>query len=185
MCCALISIPFYENHYLKLCLFPGVFALSSPMAQDEDCLWLISPFLYPTNSCTEVACIHELPGTALDIKGIPDTDELTQNSNTNGLPEVFRQHLPGQKQIVVLTVNGTAVFRAMKPYEQLKDLLVNKDGGESLKGHYELGMSAVQPLANTVMVAIHPSFRLESIVRMSVISIINNIRIIDKLIYFV
>jgi hypothetical protein len=57
---------------------------------------------------------------------------------------------------VILTSHGTTVMRASKPYELLRDLLLERQGPENIKGHYEMSYNKVQPLANTVLLATHP-----------------------------
>jgi len=139
--------------------FTGIFALACRANQDTDSLWLLSPYMYPTSYFSEVFTIQQLPGQTIDIKLIPSS-KIDQE--LEHLPDVVTQHLLWQREIVVLTANGTCVFKAHKPYELLKFLMIDQGDPESLFGHYnEFGVQKEQPLANTALLAIHPSTRSE------------------------
>jgi hypothetical protein len=142
-----------------LYLAAGVFGLAARSGQESDCFWLMTPYMYPSSYFSEVFTIQQLPGHTLDIKLIPSVklDPALEN-----LPDVITQHLLWQREIVVLTANGTTVFRAHKPYELLKCLMIEQGDPESISGHFnEFGVSKEQPLANSAFLAIHPSTRSE------------------------
>lgn len=117
--------------------------------------------MYPTNFFSEVYSVNKISGTTLDIKLLPLSSDPSISSGVEHLPDIITQHLNWQREIVVLTSHGTSVFRALKPYEVLKNLLVEYGSTDSLRSHFESGVSKEQPLANTALLAIHPSTRAE------------------------
>ena len=134
-------------------MYLGLYALATRSSQDADVIWLITPFIYPTHNYTEVSSIHILPGSTIEMKEIRSKD---MDQRVLEQPEVVTQHLPWRREIVVLTSHGVTVLRASKPYELLRDLLNERQGPENIKGHYEMSVNKVQPLANSVLLATHP-----------------------------
>lgn len=105
--------------------------------------------------------VHKLPGRALAIDIIPNADH---DLSLQQVPDIVSQHLKWHKQIVVLTTSGSIVFRANKPYEILKATLLEKNGPENVKGHFDLGYGREYPLSNSLLLAIHPYDRVDKAV---------------------
>jgi hypothetical protein len=123
--------------------------------------------MYPSNFISEVFSIQKLPGETLDVKMIPPAWDEFINPSIENLPDIITQHLNWHREIVVLTSNGTCVFRAHKPFEILKNLLTEFGNNDSLRSHFESGKE--QPLANAALLAVHPSTRSEpSVLEMAV-----------------
>lgn len=120
--------------------------------RDKDLLWLISPFLYPSPRYAEMSNVHILPGVLHDLKEI--TYEV--DPGTLEFPDILTQHLPWQRQIVVLSSWGTTVFRCHKPFELLRDLLVEKQGPENVKAHFFMLPTRELPLTNALLIAVNP-----------------------------
>lgn len=146
---------------ILLVLFLGTLALATYVNQDADCLWLISPLLYPTPGLSEVLHLHSLGGRTVAIDMIRNTDH---DLSIQRVPDIVTQHLKWQKQIVVLTSTGSIVFRASKPYEILRSTLEERNGPENIKGHFDLGFGREYPLSNSLLLAIHPFDRADNAV---------------------
>jgi len=131
----------------------GLCALATHSSHDSDVLWLIMPFLYPTQNYTEVSSIHIIPGSTIEMKEIKPRDV---DPRVLEQPEILSQHLPWRREIVILSSHCVTVLRAAKPYELLRDLLVSRHGPENIQGHFEMTQNKVHPLANSVLLAIHP-----------------------------
>ncbi|CAG7786478.1 unnamed protein product [Allacma fusca] len=149
--------PFGHSAYIS----HGVYTFVTKASQDQDATWFIVPLMYPSQHCAEVCSVHMLPGYVRDITAIPLQTTNGLDLNKSQLPDVVTQHLAWSRQIVVLTPNGTVVFRQSKPFELLRDLLIERKGPENIKGHFELCASREQPLANVVLLASHPYNHLE------------------------
>jgi len=144
-----LSVLLLKEHWY---FFKGIFTISTPASRDSSAIWLISPFIYPTPNYAELSTIHMVPGLTVDIRELSIGDPSIDFQ----LPEVMTQHMPYRREIVVLTNQGTTVLKAAKPYELLRDLLIERQGPENMKGHFEMLPNRVQPLANCVLLAIHP-----------------------------
>lgn len=127
--------------------------MAAHVNQDHDSFWLINPLLYPTNCLSEVFHVHKLPGRALAIEMIPSSEH---DLSLNHVPDIVSQHLKWNKLIVVLTSSGSVVFRANKPYEILKSTLLERNGPENIRGHFDLGFGREYPLSNSLLLAVHP-----------------------------
>jgi hypothetical protein len=140
----------------------GLLTLSSRSAQESDSFWMICPFMYPTNCFSEVFSIQKLNGQTLDVKLIPPTTDVSESiSKLDILPDVVTQHLNWHREVVVLTSNGTTVLRIHKPYEMLKQLLIECGHTDNFRCHFDSGVSKEQPLANAALLAVHPATRSE------------------------
>lgn len=137
----------------EYCTNKGILAISSPTSRDESALWIITPFIYPTLNYAELSAIHLVKGSTIDIQevAIRKVDPAIFEQ-----PEVMVQHLPYRRELIILTSQGTTILKALKPYELLRDLLIERRGPENVKGHFEMIPNRVQPLANCVLLASHP-----------------------------
>lgn len=151
----------------------GIYTFITRGNQDQDATWFIVPLMYPSQHCAEVCSVHILPGVAVDIKAIPMASSNGLDLNRSPLPDVIIQHLNWSRQIVILTPNGTVVYRQSKPYELLRDLLIERKGPENIKGHFELCPNREQPLANAVLLASHPYQHVDHGVRQQAVQLIS------------
>lgn len=116
--------------------------------------------LYPTQCLSEVFYVHKLPGRTVAVGLIPNPE---YDLSLQHFPDIVSQHLKWHKQIVVLTSSGSMVFRANKPFEILKATLIEKNGPENIKGHFDLGLGREYPLSNSLLLAVHPFERADQI----------------------
>ena len=102
---------------------------------------------------SDLTNIHSLPGVLHDVKEVSTSDP---NALPLDYPDILTQHLSWQRQIVVLTSWGTSVFRVEKPFELLRDLILEKKGPENIKQHFYMLPTREHPLSNVLLIAVHP-----------------------------
>ncbi|XP_028403590.1 nuclear pore complex protein Nup155-like isoform X2 [Dendronephthya gigantea] len=123
----------------------GIALLCSSPNEENDVLWSISPEIFPFQKNLQESSVNTpLEGRAWALHEVPEAMYPMLPSPVPmkwpDPPTVVTQHALPSRKFVVLSAQGSYLFTTIRPFEQLKHLLLDNNGpdSEAVQGFFRL-----------------------------------------------
>lgn len=114
----------------------GTALLCSSPSEENDVLWTISPDIFPfQKTLQESSVITRLDGRVWAVHEVPESTYPALPSPVPSKwpdpPAIITQHAQPARKFVVLSAQGSYLFTTIRPFEHLRQLLVDSNGPDS------------------------------------------------------
>ncbi|CAB3985686.1 nuclear pore complex Nup155-like [Paramuricea clavata] len=123
----------------------GIVLLCSSPNEENDVLWSISPDIFPFQKTLQESSVNiPLEGRTWALHEVPESTYPVLPSPVPAMwpdpPAVVTQHALPSRKFVVLSAQGSYLFNTIRPFEQLKQLLLANNGpdSEAVQGFFRL-----------------------------------------------